>query len=89
MGHVLFVVLHIVAVLFGFWALLITVPLHLIYGAVTARRDPARPFIPGPGDIRAGDVGTVPCPECREPVRGDARKCKHCGSVIQPQSPAA
>jgi hypothetical protein len=24
------------------------------------------------------------CPECRELVRLDARRCKHCGSVIAP-----
>lgn len=24
------------------------------------------------------------CPECREVVRRDARKCKHCGSSIAP-----
>lgn len=25
------------------------------------------------------------CPECREVVRRDARKCKHCGSQLIPQ----
>lgn len=29
----------------------------------------------------------VRCPDCRELVRMDARKCKHCGSVLQPQLP--
>jgi F0F1-type ATP synthase membrane subunit c/vacuolar-type H+-ATPase subunit K len=24
------------------------------------------------------------CPECREVVRADARRCKHCGSQIEP-----
>lgn len=24
------------------------------------------------------------CPECRELIRRDARKCKHCGSAVQP-----
>lgn len=27
----------------------------------------------------------VRCPDCRELVRKDARKCKHCGSVLVPQ----
>jgi hypothetical protein len=26
----------------------------------------------------------IPCPECRELVLRDARKCKHCGSVLVP-----
>lgn len=29
---------------------------------------------PGPGETR--------CPECREVIRSDARKCKHCGSSL-------
>lgn len=27
----------------------------------------------------------VRCPECRELIRFDAKKCKHCGSVVTPQ----
>lgn len=29
----------------------------------------------------------VRCPDCREVVRMDARKCKHCGSTLAPQVP--
>ncbi len=27
----------------------------------------------------------VRCPDCRELVRRDARKCKHCGTALTPQ----
>lgn len=27
----------------------------------------------------------VRCPDCRELVRADARKCKHCGTALIPQ----
>lgn len=27
----------------------------------------------------------VRCPDCRELVRADARKCKHCGSALVPK----
>ena len=37
MGTLIFWILHIIAVLFGFWMLIITVPLHLIYSAVRRR----------------------------------------------------
>ncbi|MCU0920185.1 MAG: zinc ribbon domain-containing protein [Burkholderiaceae bacterium] len=85
MGHVLFVLLHLAALAFGLWGLLFTIPLHLIYAAVRASRtaEPPQSF-PGPGDIAAGAVPTVRCPDCRELVRGDARKCKHCGSALTP-----
>lgn len=28
----------------------------------------------------------VRCPDCRELVRADARKCKHCGTALIPQN---
>jgi uncharacterized paraquat-inducible protein A len=28
------------------------------------------------------------CPDCRELIRFDARKCKHCGSIISESTPA-
>ena len=34
MGHFLFIVLHIMAVLFGIVGLIITIPLHLIYSSM-------------------------------------------------------
>lgn len=88
MGHFLFIVLHLMAVLFGVAALVLTIPLHLIYAAVSSR-SPAepRPFIPGPGDIEGNITPEthVRCPDCRELVRRDARKCKHCGTALVPQ----
>jgi len=34
MGNTIFIILHIVAVLFGLWGLIITIPLHLIYNSM-------------------------------------------------------
>ena len=31
------------------------------------------------------NVRQVNCPDCRELIRFDARKCKHCGSYVDPQ----
>lgn len=42
----------------------------------TAHLDPAAP---------TADTHTR-CPDCRELVRLDARKCKHCGSALEPQA---
>lgn len=36
-------------------------------------------------DDRARPETHVRCPDCRELVRRDARKCKHCGSGLVPQ----
>lgn len=37
MGHTLFILLHLAAVLFGLVGLIITIPLHLIYAAIGRR----------------------------------------------------
>lgn len=75
MGHVFFVLLHFLALLFGAILLLVTIPLHLIYGAI--RRNRSR----GPSPRTH-----VICPECRELVLKDARVCKHCGSRLKPST---
>lgn len=31
---------------------------------------------------QSNDVQQIQCPDCREYIRYDARKCKHCGSMI-------
>ena len=38
MGHVIFVVLHILAILLGCSGLFITIPLHLIYAAMEEKK---------------------------------------------------
>ena len=38
MGHILFCMLHLMALLFGVVGLFITIPLHLIYAAMKKRR---------------------------------------------------
>jgi len=38
MGHLMFWILHLCAILFGVVWLIITIPLHLIYSAVNKRR---------------------------------------------------
>lgn len=75
MGHLFFLLLHAAALLFfGVGFLFLTVPLHLIYGALRSRGF-GRP---------AADGAQVRCPACRELVRADASKCKHCGSALIP-----
>lgn len=42
--------------------------------------------VPGPGEDAAPQTR---CPECRELVRVDARKCKHCGTSLIAAAPPA
>jgi hypothetical protein len=50
----------------------------------------AMPVLGRPSPVLAGAEAASPsthvrCPDCRELVRKDARKCKHCGIVLTPQ----
>lgn len=38
MGHAIFIILHILAILFAIPLLVLTVPLHLIYGVLAGRK---------------------------------------------------
>lgn len=50
-----------------------------------------RPAVAGQPQLLAADPEAptpethVRCPDCRELVRRDARKCKHCGAALIPQ----
>ena len=77
MGHFIFLVLHIVALLFGAVLLFVSIPAHLIYVAVKTKKP--NPNAPTPETH-------VRCPDCRELVLKEARVCKHCDCKLVPQS---
>lgn len=82
MGHLIFWLLHIAAVIFGFWALVVTVPLHLIYSSSSDAASEARRSAKA---NRASPDTHVRCPDCKELVLKEARVCKHCGCKLVPQ----
>ena len=71
MGHLIFLVLHVLALLFGAVFLFVTIPAHLIYAAVASRRPNWDTHLR--------------CPDCKELVRKEANVCKHCGLKLVPQ----
>jgi hypothetical protein len=76
MGHVVFIVLHLIALLLGAVFLFVTIPMHLVYCAVGGtKRDPDRP---------TPDTH-VRCPDCKELVLKEANVCKHCHCKLMPQ----
>lgn len=79
MGHVFLVLLHFVALLVWPGVLFLTLPLHVIYAALRNRSSV-------PKELPISPLTHARCPECREIVLKDARKCKHCGSIIAPQT---
>lgn len=64
MGHIVFLFLHLMAVMFGFVLLMITIPAHLIYAASKGGK-PSR-------------WTHVKCPACAEFVKREAKVCRHC-----------
>lgn len=77
MGHFIFVLLHLVALIFFAVALFVTVPVHILYSAFGGRQR---------GQEGPRPETHVHCPDCRELVMNEARKCKHCGASLTPQS---
>ena len=77
MGHLLLIVLHVLAVLFAPLFLFLTIPAHVIYGAIDGAHALARKNRPTPATH-------VRCPDCRELVLKDARVCKHCRCQLVP-----
>ena len=76
MGHLLFLVLHVAAVLFGFVLLVVTIPSHLIYAAIKSNKSKT---------VKPHPDTHVKCPDCKELVLREARVCKHCGCKLMPQ----
>lgn len=77
MGHLLFLLLHLVAFLFFPMLLFLTLPLHLIYAAVGGRKR----------DHNAPTPQThVRCPWCKELVHKEASVCGHCRKSLTPAS---
>lgn len=75
-AHIVFLVMHALAILvFGYVFLLLTIPLHLIFSAISARSGAAKPK----------PSTHVRCPDCREFVLKEAARCKHCGCGLIPQ----
>lgn len=77
MGQLIFLVLHLAALMFGAVWLVVTIPLHLIYNAVRGNR-PEEADHPAPWTH-------VKCPACAELIRKEARVCRHCGQRLIPQ----
>lgn len=71
----------------------------ILIGALASKRDRSgfgwfvlaliiSPLLAGLGLLIAGTGGQhVRCPACREQVRADAVKCKHCGEALAGQAP--
>ena len=77
MGHIIFTLLHLVALLFFTVGLVVTIPLHIVYAAIKSNRKLPSSDDPKPDTHRR-------CPECREFVRADASRCKHCTTALIP-----
>ena len=60
----------------GWWWLLSWIGVAFVLVLPSRRRDPATPT----------PETHVRCPECRELVRMDARRCKHCGNRLVPNA---
>ena len=89
MGHVVFIILHILAILFGVVWLVITVPLHLIYIAIKKPKTLRPDGKPRTGGLFGGLIDDIvisskmrDCPFCLMKIDKKAAKCPHCGEWV-------
>ena len=73
MPHVIFIVLHLVCLFFFPLGLIGTIPLHIIYAAMSSAQKSNKAIEKNPGIS-----GFKKCPDCAELIKLEARKCKHC-----------
>lgn len=73
MGHLLFLIIHIVCLVAFIPALIVTVPLHIIYAVLHKGRK---------STADADDLKK--CPDCAEMIKIDAKVCRHCGRRFSP-----
>lgn len=77
MGTIMFIILHLIAIMFGAVWLMLTIPLHMIYGVLERRYRQQEGEKPTPRTH-------VRCPDCAELIMRQARICKHCGCKLKP-----
>jgi predicted amidophosphoribosyltransferase len=89
MGHIIFVILHLIALIFGWVFLLITIPMHLIYSAASKPKTLREDGKQRGGGLLGQLVDEVyvgyamrNCPYCKKKVMKDASKCPYCQSDI-------
>ena len=71
MGHVIFMILHFMAILFGFVFLFLTIPLHLIFCVIEGNN---------PNNKKVNYSKN--CPFCNELIHRDAIICRYCDKEI-------
>jgi len=75
MGHLLFCILHFLAIMFGFVFLFVTIPGHIIYTVLKKKKATA-----SPPDIP--DTRYKICPKCQAKNRRMDLVCSGCGGPL-------
>lgn len=92
MATAFFIAFHIIAVLFGFWMLLISIPLHIFYSlsksntkALSAEIKEQTEVLKSQEAQLQRDAEMKKCEFCAEDIRREAKLCRYCGKEVAGQ----